>query len=1192
MRIERLSLLRYGGFTDRVLQLPHAERDIHLIVGANEAGKSTTRRAITELLFGIAHQSPYNWKHRYADMRLGALLQHQGRQLDLVRVKGNKNTLRHPDDSPLPEAELAALLGRTDQAFFERMYALDLDALVQGGHSLLKAADDLGEQLFQSAAGLTQLGDLAADLERQADGLWGPRAKTGRRYHDALGRYEQALAGARAATLRASDWVKTVQARDDAEAAHQQALQRHATLAARATVLQRVRRVRPQLAQLDHLQQQLAAHAGTPELGADARALLDQTLRDVDEADSRSAVARSALAELQHQQAQLPVDHALLDLADEVQALDHHRIQLDGHTDDLVQAQAEINRGWAAAQRLAAELALPGDDEARLRERLPRASARHGLDTLAHEHALLQAAHAQAEAELAALQQQLNSDRQRRQQLPATQLPPGLAAALEAASLLGDVARHTADRQQALRQARAAAAEAAAAAALPGLQDGHALGPDLSRPGEQPGALLPDGAELARQLADEATAGADERAARARLQQAQDQRAQAALALQQFAARHATVGLAQLQQARHRRDQAWARLQAEPARLAIDGAPYQGLVHEADTLADQRFDNAQAEATQTTLQHRLDQTEQALAQAGHAHQQAITRVAQLAQDWLQRLRRAGMPALPASQTGAWLTLRQQALQARDTAAREQAEAQAWTGRLQQAVQQLGHELGDAAAANAMADPAADPAAPEAGPETAATLVRLLHMARQQRDAAARAAVQAEELDHRLAAAGPSLARLQHQCHSAQAALHAWQQAWQQALAQAGLPTGSTPAQATAQLKALQALADELDRLATLREGTLHRRQAERVAFNTRVRALRLRLGVPAAAPGPGADPDPGPTSAALADWVAALHQQLRLSARHRDQQAALQVRQHTVQAQADAARQLHDDALRRVKPLLLRAGVADLAALAPVVDASEQRHALQQQVQAVQAHILADADGLTLDGVRTECCTLDAADAAAEASTLEQQQAQAVAQVSELAAQLRDAQTRVAAATGRADAARAEADRQQALATMTDAVEQYVRLKTAERLLRWAMERYREAQQGPMLTAAARYFVQATCGSFARLQVDFDTDPPVLRGMRADGSAVAVAGMSDGTRDQLFLSLRLAALELQIAAGHPLPLVADDLFVNFDDQRAAAGLAALGELSRHTQVIFLTHHEHLLGPARAVLGPALNVVRL
>ena len=59
-----------------------------------------------------------------------------------------------------------------------------------------------------------------------------------------------------------------------------------------------------------------------------------------------------------------------------------------------------------------------------------------------------------------------------------------------------------------------------------------------------------------------------------------------------------------------------------------------------------------------------------------------------------------------------------------------------------------------------------------------------------------------------------------------------------------------------------------------------------------------------------------------------------------------------------------------------------------------------------------------------------------------------------------------------------------------------------------------------------------------------------------------------------------------------MPLIADDLFINFDDRRTVAGLEVLGNLSRKMQVIVLTHHDHLVPLAREVLGDDLNVVTL
>src|SRR3546814_4455601 len=76
------------------------------------------------------------------------------------------------------------------------------------------------------------------------------------------------------------------------------------------------------------------------------------------------------------------------------------------------------------------------------------------------------------------------------------------------------------------------------------------------------------------------------------------------------------------------------------------------------------------------------------------------------------------------------------------------------------------------------------------------------------------------------------------------------------------------------------------------------------------------------------------------------------------------------------------------------------------------------------------------------------------------------------------------------------------------------------------------------------------------------------------------------------LALRLAALELHLRQAPALPFIADDLFINYDDARSEAGLRALADLSEHTQVIFLSHHPHLVELARRVFGESLNVVAL
>jgi uncharacterized protein YhaN len=163
---------------------------------------------------------------------------------------------------------------------------------------------------------------------------------------------------------------------------------------------------------------------------------------------------------------------------------------------------------------------------------------------------------------------------------------------------------------------------------------------------------------------------------------------------------------------------------------------------------------------------------------------------------------------------------------------------------------------------------------------------------------------------------------------------------------------------------------------------------------------------------------------------------------------------------------------------------------------------------------------------------------------------------------------------------------------MSDAAGRYLKLHTAQMLLKWSIEKFRETRQGPMLAKASGMFHTLTQGAFSRLLVDSDGDKPRLLGIRTEGQQVEVKGMSDGTRDQLYLALRLAALELQVDQGLRMPLIADDLFINFDDGRTAAGLSVLGELSRKMQIVFLTHHDHLVPLAQRVLGGEWDVLTL
>ena len=85
--------------------------------------------------------------------------------------------------------------------------------------------------------------------------------------------------------------------------------------------------------------------------------------------------------------------------------------------------------------------------------------------------------------------------------------------------------------------------------------------------------------------------------------------------------------------------------------------------------------------------------------------------------------------------------------------------------------------------------------------------------------------------------------------------------------------------------------------------------------------------------------------------------------------------------------------------------------------------------------------------------------------------------------------------------------------------------------------------------------------------------------------------LSLGTCQQLYLALRIALLMTADNVGRSVPILADDILVNFDARRRIGAARALAELSRTRQVILFTCHEEIVESMRSV-DPALNVVEL
>ena len=256
------------------------------------------------------------------------------------------------------------------------------------------------------------------------------------------------------------------------------------------------------------------------------------------------------------------------------------------------------------------------------------------------------------------------------------------------------------------------------------------------------------------------------------------------------------------------------------------------------------------------------------------------------------------------------------------------------------------------------------------------------------------------------------------------------------------------------------------------------------------------------------------------------------------------------------------------------------------LEAAEKRSAQYRSLAAnlaqTEKNLIEGAGGLPLAELELQAAKIDPDVLPEEISRLTQEIEQQLApEGKRLYGLIGEKSNQLRQMDGNAKAAEAAEEGAQLLARLRRLTERYIQLKVAGHDLKSEIERFRSENQTPVLAITSRYFSELTLGSFAGLLADEnDQGEPVLVGTRPNGARVLVERMSSGTRDQLYLALRLASLEWRLAGHEPMPFILDDILVNADDARSRAALKILGELAAKTQVILFTHHRRIVDEAR------------
>ena len=971
--------------------------------------------------------------------------------------------------------------------------------------------------------------------------------------------------------MTVADWRKLEQDLDRVQETYTALEQEIEEKSAEQRKLGRIRRVYGNVHRNAELEEEIAALGEVTLLREDAL----QILRDAERKDAATAgrieTLRNQIDSAREERSTLTCDEGLIAHEDDIEQLHERRITARSAKADLPALRAELARAEADLRRLAADLGWDADDVEQIIGRIPPRPKVGIVRTLLNRRGERLSAVRNAKMateEAVARASELLRDALKGEPVDVS----NLAAVTRAARRLGDMfARISAataqvDDEQAsldqlLESLKPAVADVATLGALPvPSQDTVLTHRDSSR-------ALNERMQSCGQ----------------RIRDAEHELGRLRDASERFAHDEEVVSTDDLVRARKHRDDGWSlirRLHVDGALVADDGAgafagtegnlpdAYEEAVRIADTLADRRFDKAAVVAQLAVMLRGIAEQEGLIKSLRQEEETLGEERRGLDAAWRNMWSEATFEPLAPDDMLEWLSIRRDARSAVER--RAKAERQLAGLRRQEVESRAG--VVDALTALGVGAPslASQPLAVvlETADEVLAEHEKVSDSRRRATQAHRQAA--ADEENKRKA-----LAR-------AEATWSEWQGRWADALTALELDSTDDPEAVSTQIDAIDEMRANVDEVNRLRHERVGKIEGYLAAFGRDITQLAAIVA---------------PDLARFESEEKALQMERRLieARRVRD---LLAEKDHTI---ADLEREIDEcEAARRharedVHRLQEVAGVTNAEQLKVAIDKSDRLRAMKAEQTQVLGTLREAGDGLSVDVLQQECKEVDPDQVTAREASL----AQELEDLHERRLETREHRTAARQAfeavggAGNDKAARAAADQQEALAEMQEIAEQYVRARSAALLLQWAIDRYRLAKQAPLLEHAGQLFAALTSGSFKNLRVDFDDhDRPHLIGQRPDGAKVAVPGMSTGTADQLYLALRIASVADYLDRAPPLPFVADDLFVNFDDERAAAGFRVLGQLAEKTQVLFFTHHQHLVDIASEALGNSIPVVSL
>ena len=1163
MKILELDLIAFGLFSNYYLDLREGREGLHLIYGPNEAGKSSSLRAIRNLFYGIPERTPDDFIHPYGKLRVRAILGNStGATLECIRRKGRINTLRGRDDTVvLDESVLRGFLADLDEQDFSNRFGIDHETLVRGGREIVEGRGELASVLFAAASGLAGLRGLQERLRSEMDALFKPNASKPliNEWLRKLGEEQKKLSRVQ---LPGSLWEQHDRALRDVLERKRKLQEQIEHKEQERSRLERILKALPAIGRRKSLLNELESYSRVVSLPHGFSEKRQNALTALRVEEQNKALATENLAKTENELDGLVVPNLLIEYAGEIERI--HR-ELGSVTKAAADRPGLVLRKdvlFDQARQILAGLrqGFPLDEVEKLRlEAASQVIIRKLGET--REKFLTKLENALEKVELIG-----RSIEELEKRLQGSQEPPdlsGLKSAIDDAKRQGRIEEELAStREEIVNLLEGATAGINSLGLWTGtLHDLENLSiPDTETINDFDNKIRDCEAEVQKQESE--------------IERLDTEILEIGAQIDKLRMEQDVPTEQDLMLARQRRDEWWKVIR----RLIEVGGPgdieQEGLTRQADgqeglpgvfersiQAADETADRLRRETGRVEHYARLmSERGASLAKIERAiknRQNAEGRLASAKQQWSLLWAASGLRPESAGQMRRWAERHRRLAETAAKVRELELKAGSKAAKIETLRQDIMLRLAEVGGSRREED----------------SIACLISFAEQLLSDLEKSGAEREQLKRDLAAKRLELKTAEIQEEKADSDLNGWKKRWKEEIRPLGLGEESIPDQANVVLDQLQTLFTKWESARDLRT-RIEQIDADAVKFEDKVREILKVVS-------------PGLAHLPVEEAV------LKLGAELARARMAKALRESLEERLRDW-RGKHEEASREITRLSAilevmceEAGCVRFDELQEAEVRSDAKKEIKRHFEEVE-HLLFDlASGTDIENFIMAAEEQNPDSLRPRLALLEEEVEELAARKSETDQKIGEEQNELHRMDGRGDAAEIAQDIQMCLGELSGLTGRYFRLKIASEVLAEAMQRYRDRNPWPVLTRASKFFRTITLGSFEGLQIDTDENgDSVIVGIRAGRKElVKVDGLSDGTTDQLYLSLRLASLDYYLESNEPIPFILDDILIGFDNERAAATLNLLATLSEKTQVIFFTHHEHLVEIAKSAVGP-------